>query len=54
MKWWQWRKKYKLKKALKKKLEEEPDIEWIPRRFGDKIIMCPRRNPRKNDDWRYV
>jgi hypothetical protein len=41
---WEWWKKYKEKRALKKKLAEEPDIEWIPRRFGDKIIMCPRPN----------
>ena len=48
--WW---KKYKEKKALKKKLQERPDVEWIPRRFGDKIIMCPRPNTSKNA-WRYL
>ncbi|HEX3934301.1 MAG TPA: hypothetical protein VHW43_06450 [Puia sp.] len=44
---WKWWKKYKEKKALKKKLEEEPDVYWVPRRFGDKIIICPRPNTSK-------
>ena len=48
--WW---KKYKEKKALKKKLQEEPDVYWVPRRFGDKIIMCPRPNTHKNA-WEYI
>jgi hypothetical protein len=50
MGWW---KKYKKWKAYKKWMEERPDVEWIPRRFGDKIIMCPRPNTYK-DAWRYI
>ena len=45
VKWWR---KYKEKRALKKKLAEEPDVYWVPRRFGDKIIMCPRPNTSKH------
>lgn len=45
--WKKWWKKYKEKQGLKKKAVEEPDVEWIPRRFGDKIIMCPRPNTYK-------
>ncbi|HEV2482223.1 MAG TPA: hypothetical protein VGS79_21305 [Puia sp.] len=48
--WW---KKYKEKRALKKKLAEGPDVYWVPRRFGDKIIMCPRPNTSKTA-WRYL
>jgi hypothetical protein len=50
VRWW---KKYKEKRALKKRLAEEPDVHWIPRRFGDKIIMCPRANTSKEAK-RYV
>jgi hypothetical protein len=46
--WRQWWRKYKEKKALKKKLEEGPDFYWVPRRFGDKIIMCRRANTSKH------
>jgi hypothetical protein len=45
--WKKWWKKHKLKRTEKKKRAEEPDVEWIPRRFGDKIIMCPRGNTSK-------
>lgn len=44
VKWW---KKYRLKRAEKKKAQEEPDVYWVPRRFGDKVIMCPRPNTEK-------
>ena len=50
---WKWWKKYKEKKAQKRKEAEIPDITWVPRRFGDKIIMCPRPNTRK-DAWGYI
>jgi len=51
---WKWWKKYKEKKAKKKEEDfDMPDVTWVPRRFGDKIIMCPRPNTSK-DAWRYI
>lgn len=44
---WKWWKKYRQKQAEKKKAREEPDVYWVPRRFGDKIILCPKPNTSK-------
>ena len=51
--WKKWWRKNKIKKKAKKmRFEDEPDVYWVPRRFGDKIIVCPRPNTSK-DGWRY-